>query len=149
MKRAASLLLLLVASAFAGNSPESEVRKTLNEFVTAFDNLDWERFTAFFADDATMFQPRKFLRRADNKAEIESQFRQVFETIRGKQTKAPFMLLHPLDVRVQTLGDDAAIVTFHLDDRPGVLNRRTMIWQRRKSGWKIVHIHASELPLAP
>jgi hypothetical protein len=40
-------------------------------------------------------------------------------------------------------------VTFHLDDRPGVLNRRTILWQRKDSNWKIVHIHASELSLNP
>jgi hypothetical protein len=45
------------------------------------------------------------------------------------------------------LGTDVAIVTFHLDDRPSVLNRRTIVWQQTKSGWKIVHIHASEVAL--
>ena len=53
--------------AFSQNSnPETEVRQTLSQFVQAFDNLEWDRFASFFADDATMFQPRRFPRRAEN-----------------------------------------------------------------------------------
>jgi ketosteroid isomerase-like protein len=147
MKRLLVLLLLLGSVAFArSGNPEAEVRQTLSEFVQAFDNLDWERFTAFFSDGATLFQPRRFPRRAENKFEIESQFRQVFETIRGGQTKPPYMDLRPRDLRIQMLGKDVALVTFHLDDRPALLNRRTIVWQHFKAGWKIVHIHASEVP---
>jgi ketosteroid isomerase-like protein len=149
MKRAILVVLVLCACGFATNNPDAEVRKTLDQFVDAFDNLDWERFSAFFADDATMFQPRKFTRRADGKAEILAQFRRVFETIRRKQVKGPYMTLQPRDLKIQMLGSDVAIVTFHLDDRPGVLNRRTILWQRKDSNWKIVHIHASELSLNP
>jgi ketosteroid isomerase-like protein len=147
MKTALVLVLMLCGTALAAEqSPEAEVRQTLDQFVQAFDNLDWNGFTSFFAEDATMFQPRRFLRRASGKAEIESQFQEIFPEIRGQRTKPPFMDLRPLDLRVQMLGADAAIVTFHLDDRPGMLNRRTIVFQRLKSGWKIVHIHASELP---
>lgn len=142
------MLFLSVCTAFSQNSsPEAHVRRTLSQFVEAFDNLEWERFAGFFADDATMFQPRKFPRRAENKSEIEAQFRQVFEVIRGSQSKPPYMDLQSRDLRVQMLTPDVAIVTFHLDDRPGLLNRRTIVWQHLKSGWKIVHIHASELAL--
>jgi ketosteroid isomerase-like protein len=148
MKRMLVLLILSTCATFAGAAtPEDEVRQTLSQFVQAFDNLDWDRFTSFFSEDATMFQPRRFARRAENKGEIESQFRQVFQGIRGNQTKPPYMEIQPRDLRVQVLGADVAMVTFHLDDRPGVLNRRTIVWQRTKSGWKIVHIHASEVAL--
>jgi ketosteroid isomerase-like protein len=147
MKRVLILLLLgICVKASAGTtSPEDEVRQTLAQFVQAFDNLDWDRFTSFFADDATMFQPRRFAPRANNKAEIEAQFQQIFPVIRGSQTKAPYMDIEPRDLRVQMLSSDIAIMTFHLNDRPGVLNRRTIIWQHSKSGWKIMHIHASEV----
>ena len=149
MKRLLILLLVLVSTAFArSGNPESEVRQTLSQFVQAFDNLDWDRFTAFFSDDATMFQPRRFPRRTENKSEIESQFRQVFETLRGTQTRPPYMDLQPRDLRIQMLSKNVALVTFHLDDRPALLNRRTIVWQHFKTGWKIVHIHASEVPLS-
>jgi hypothetical protein len=47
---------------------------------------------------------------------------------------------------VQIYGD-TAIATFHLDDRPGFLNRRTIVLHRSRTGWKIVHLHASEVPV--
>jgi hypothetical protein len=55
------------------------------------------------------------------------------------------MDVQPRDLRIQMLTADVAIATFHLDDRPGMLNRRTIMWQHFNPGWKIVHIHASEL----
>ena len=140
------LLMPLGVACASDRDPAAEVRETFGQFIQAFDNLDWDHFIGFFSEDATMFQPRRFWRRAGNKAEIESQFREIFPQIRGSQTKPPFMDLQPRDLRVQMLGTEAAIVTFHLDDRPGMLNRRTIVLQHFKSGWKIVHIHASELP---
>jgi ketosteroid isomerase-like protein len=47
-------------------------------------------------------------------------------------------------LRLQLAGN-VAIVTFHLDDRPGFLNRRTIVLQKQPSGWKIIHLHASEV----
>lgn len=124
--------------------PEQDVRAFLAHFVQAFDNLDWEQFRNCFADDATVFQPRGFARRADGRSDIEREFRVVFDFIRGNKTAPPYMALKPKDLRVQSFGD-TAIVTFHLDSRPGVLNRRTLVLHKGEAGWKIVHLHASEV----
>jgi hypothetical protein len=84
MKRALVLLVLAVCVAFAeASNPEMEVRQALAQFVQALDNLDRDRFAGFFSDDATMFQPRRFVSRAESRREIESQFRQIFPGIRG------------------------------------------------------------------
>jgi ketosteroid isomerase-like protein len=148
MKRALVLLVLAVCVAFAeASNPEMEVRQALAQFVQAFDNLDRDRFAGFFSDDATMFQPRRFVSRAESRREIESQFRQIFPGIRRDQTKPPYMDIQPRDLRVQMVGMDVAVVTFHLHDRPNVLNRRTIVWQRTKSGWKIIHNHTSEVAI--
>jgi len=53
------------------------------------------------------------------------------------------MDIQPKDMKIQMFGN-VAIVTFHLDDRPGFLNRRTIVLNKSKMGWKIVHLHASE-----
>jgi hypothetical protein len=59
-----SVCLMLLFSLFAlpapaqnrpGVTADSEVRKTLSDFIQAFDNLDWEKFRTTFADDATVF----------------------------------------------------------------------------------------------
>ena len=125
---------------------EIEARQTLSNFIQAFDNLDWEKFRNTFAEDATVFYPREFPHRANGRAEIEANFRHVFQQIRGQATKPPYMDIQPRELHIQMLGD-VAIATFHLDDRPGVLNRRTVVLSRTTGGWKIVHLHASEVRL--
>jgi ketosteroid isomerase-like protein len=151
-KRVASifLFLLVAPSALAQGKPlvsaEPEVRDALAKFVYAFDNLDWEAFRLAFDDNATVFYPRAFPERANGRAEFEKIFKVVFRQIRGGKTAAPYMDIQPKDMKVQMYGD-CGIATFHLDDRPGLLNRRTIIVTKTNAGWKIVHLHASEVPM--
>lgn len=125
-------------------SPESDVREALARFIRAFDNLEWDGFRLAFADDATVFYPRAFPERANGRGEFEETFRTVFEQIRGGKTAAPYMDIQPKNMVIQMFGD-TAIATFHLDDRPGFLNRRTIVLHKSAAGWKIVHLHASEV----
>ncbi len=136
-----------VAAANAEDRGEKEVRETLGKFIVAFDNLDWEQFRSFFADDATVFYPRGVARRANGRAELEENFKRVFDGIRGMQTHAPYMHIEPRDLQIQMF-DETAIATFHLDDRPGMLNRRTIVMRKTVLGWKIVHLHASEVAVS-
>jgi ketosteroid isomerase-like protein len=143
------LLLLTAAAASGQDKPsETEVRETLSRFIQAFDNLNWEQFRGFFADDATVFYPREVPHRAAGRKEIESQFQRVFAQIRGNRSKPPYMDLEPRDLTTQIFGD-IAIATFHLDDRPGVLGRRTVVLHKNAGAWKIVHLHASEVAVLP
>jgi ketosteroid isomerase-like protein len=142
------LLLFLLAPLLAETepAPESQVQAALAGFVRAFDNLDWEAFRMAFSDDATVFYPRGFPKRASGRAEFEKTFKVVFDQIRGAQIRPPYMNIQPRDLDIQLFGV-VAIVTFHLDDRPGFLNRRTIVLKQTKAGWKIVHLHGSEVPL--
>jgi ketosteroid isomerase-like protein len=148
-KTFAYLLLLFVSVPVAAQtgpdeSKKAEIRKMLSEFVIAFDNLDWEKFRAAFADDATVFYPREFPRRAAGRAEFEKTFKLVFEQIRAGRSIGPFMDIQPRELEIQIAGE-VAIATFHLDDKPGFVNRRTMVLRRTPNGWKIIHLHASEV----
>jgi ketosteroid isomerase-like protein len=148
---ATALLFLLVspslfAQAKSSASAELEVRGALAKFVSAFDNLDWESFRLAFDDDATVFYPRGFPERANGRAEFEKTFKVVFEQIRSGKTAAPYMDIQPKGMKLQMFGD-FAIATFHLDDRAGFLNRRTIVMTKTTAGWKIVHLHASEVSL--
>jgi len=127
-------------------SPESEVRDALAKFVVAFDNLDWENFRSAFDDNATVFYPRAFPQRDSGREEFEKKFKVVFQQIQGGKTSAPYMDIQPKDMRIQIFSD-IAIATFHLDDRAGFLNRRTLVLHKARAGWKIVHLHASEVPI--
>jgi ketosteroid isomerase-like protein len=153
MKRACALFLLslslacIQSSATPAGNAEAEIRKTLSDFIQAFDNLDWDHFRAAFADDATVFYPRQFPHRANGRDEFERLFKDVFDGIRVGRTQAPYMDIQPRDLQLQMVGT-VAIATFHLDDRPGFLNRRTIVLQKQPSGWKIIHLHASEVATA-
>ena len=149
MKKARLLLPLVilltgVVAALAEDPAEKDVRETLSKFIVAFDNLDWEQFRSFFSDDATVFYPRGVAKRAAGRAELEENFKRVFDGIRGMQTRPPYMQIEPRDLQIQMF-EDMAIATFHLDDRPGMLNRRTIVLRKMPNGWKIVHLHASEV----
>lgn len=56
------------------------------------------------------------------------------------------MALQPRNLKIEIAGD-AAIVTFHLDDRPGFVNRRTVILRKFTESWKLTHLHASEVSI--
>lgn len=140
------LVLFLLPSADHPARPSStvEIDAFLSAFVKSFDNLDWDGFRNSFSDDATVFYPRAFPERASGRSEYEKTFKIVFQQIRGNQTAAPFMDIQPRNLQVQVYGD-TAVATFHLDDRPGFINRRTIVLHRSLTGWKIVHLHASEV----
>jgi len=150
------LVLFLLAVVTSPNSMgvvpksdvESEVRKTLTDFIHAFDNLDWDKFRSFFADDATVFYPREFPRRAEGRKGFETFFLKEFDRIRAGRTEGPYMDIQPRDLQLQISGD-VCIATFHLDDRPGFLNRRTIVLKKQSLGWKIIHLHASEVATPP
>ncbi len=148
MKRWVGILILLAglpAFAEAKSSADARsAREALSHFLITFENLQWDAFRNSFADDATVFYPRAMPHRADGRGQFEAGFKKVFEQIRGNQTKPPYMRVEPRDLQVQMLGD-VAIITFHLDDRAGFLNRRTIVMKKFGNAWKIVHLHASEV----
>jgi ketosteroid isomerase-like protein len=147
----AFLLPLMLTVCLPAQTPSTslqhdDLQAALTRFIQSFDNLDWEGFRAAFDDDATVFFPRGFSTRATGRVEFEKNFKVVFEQIRDGKTAPPFMDIQPEDMEIQRLGD-VAVVTFHLDDRPGMLNRRTLVLRKNTNGWKIVHLHASEVKL--
>jgi ketosteroid isomerase-like protein len=145
-----TILLVLCLPLQAQRRPtkaSKDVTQALADFIQAFDNLDWDKFRLSFSDDATVFYPRGVPDRAAGRAEFEKTFKVVFEQIRGAKTRPPYMDIEPEDLKLQSFGE-IAIATFHLDDRPGFLNRRTIVLRRTSAGWKIVHLHASEVAKA-
>ncbi len=129
----------------------STVEAAAGRFIVAFNNLDMTAFLDRFADDATIVHPpsgppRVFPKRVQGKPEIQRTFQAVFDQIRGGRTTPPYMNLQPRDLLVQEY-DGFAVLTFHLGSDTQV-GRRTLVFRRIGSDWKIVHLHAStfELP---
>ena len=65
------------------------IHRFLAEFITAFDNLDWQKFRNAFTADATVFYPRERPNRANGRIEVEEYFKHVFEQIRAGRSKGP------------------------------------------------------------
>jgi ketosteroid isomerase-like protein len=120
-------------------------------FLAAFDSVKWEPFTAYFADDVTMFFPfGDTPARADGRAAVEARFRRFFDEGRAAWARSgrpgePRLGIVPRDLRVQMAGGDVAIVTFHLGaENP---SRRSVVFHREADGaWKVIHWHASSAP---
>lgn len=123
------------------------VVETINQFVHAFSNLEWEKFDSFFANDATAFFPpsARFPYRANNKQEIEKIFKGVFEHAKENKSAPPYIVIEPKDVKIQMVGP-IAIVSFILND-PGMLGRRTIVLKKENEHWLIIHLHASGVPV--
>jgi ketosteroid isomerase-like protein len=141
------LILMILSSPSVGQTgtEEVQVRNALSHFIRAFDDLDWDAFRFSFADDATVFYPRGVPERASGRAEFEKTFKVVFEQIRNGKSAGPYMDIQPRGLKIQLFGG-VAIATFHLDDRVVFIYRRTIVLSRSKAGWRIVHLHASDVP---
>jgi len=122
------------------------VESALAEFVRVFNDLDWDGFSACFADDVTVIapfpdQPRMVV----GKTAFEQAWRPVFERVRANRPGPPYLNIDPKDTHVRPLGENACVVTFHLEGLIGAtrLHRRTAVFEKRDDRWRIVHLHAS------
>jgi ketosteroid isomerase-like protein len=116
----------------------SAVEQALAAFLDAFNHLDRERVEACFADDATVFDAYGGKRRVGF-------WHERFDAWRASRPGPPYRHLQPRDLLVQSLGA-VAVATFHLDHHPDTLGRRTLVLTRTQDGWKIAHLHASNMP---
>jgi ketosteroid isomerase-like protein len=150
--------LVLAGCLFAQPNPETEVRRVLTDFLTAFNNLDWPAFRQCWADEPVVFYPSTLPnpsgKRTENSADFEAAWRRQFDRTREIAatrgvTKAPFQNIQPLDVRVDFPAPTVAVVTFHLGRSEESIGRRMFVIAKTNSGWKITHLHASNLSLLP
>lgn len=126
--------------------PEQEVAKALAHFVSVFNDLKWDAFRSCFADDATVFSPFPDLhRRSEGLEELERGWRPIFDERRATMSGPPYLNIDPVDVHMHPIGEAAVLVTFHLENLfdATVLNRRTLLFEKRDGRWLIAHLHAS------
>lgn len=123
---------------------ETEVRAAADRFLVAFDNLDWETFRASWSASPSAFFPFPDTPgRVTGKAEVERRFQTFFEAVRANQPGPPYLHLDPRELEVQTFGD-SALVTFMLVNERRTA-RRSLLFARESTGWKLVHLHASNM----
>lgn len=145
---ALAILCLVYAPIAAHENPQKNVEMAFNRFIAAFDNLDWEAFRSALADDVTVFNPdipeALSLERLDGRQQVEEGFKAVFAASRQQSSGPPYLHIVPKNVRIQMIGE-TAIVTFEFDRDGNSFGRRTFVFHRELHGWKIAHIHASNV----
>lgn len=142
------LFLLINFSLKAQNKDSIAVMKSVNNFVTAFNNLNWVPFRESFTDDATVFYPYwNQARRIQGRQEIEKAWLTIFPEF-GDVNNSRKLKINPKDIYLQ-LFQQTAIVTFHLGDGLNTLSRRTLLMIKEKGSWKIAHLHASSITKDP
>ena len=147
--------LLILGSLFVISSPAgagpiepcAAAKLASGAFLRDFENLDWNGFRSWFAPDVTaFFPPPEPPTRFSGRTQVENQFKKVFAEIRAHSSSKspPFHRLPPVDLRCDPISKDAALVSFLLenDERTG---RRTLLWQRLGTQWRITHLHASSV----
>ncbi len=145
-------LVLAPARAVAADAhtkDAADVRLALTRFLTAFENLEWETFRSSFDDNVTVFFPTpEPPLRFDGRAAVEAHFQEVFKAIRASTPGGPpYQQLRPKDLRIDIIGREVALVTFHLENAERIA-RRTIVFKRTAGVWRIVHLHASNADLA-
>ena len=143
-----AVVCLICAPIAAHENSQKNVELAFNRFIAAFNNLDWDTFRSALADDVTVFNPdipeAPSVDRLDGRSQVEEGFKAVFAASRRQSNGPPYLHIVPKNLRSQMLGE-SAIVTFEFDRDGNSFGRRTLVFHRGSHGWKIVHIHASNV----
>lgn len=126
----------------------AEAEATLRKLLSAFENLDYDSFVVLFAEDATMFFPTpEPPQRFEGRAAIGGHFQSVFNRIRqtSEVKSPPYQKLEPEELAWQVITPDTVIATFHLRNEVRMA-RRTVVLHLRDGHWRVVHLHASNVP---
>jgi ketosteroid isomerase-like protein len=137
-----------MTSAEDTDRPRAEAMHAVRQFLSAFERLDWPVFAAAFADDATVFFPPPAPPgRFTGRAAYESEFRNVFDTLRAARPAGPpFHRLDPEEPAIEMLAPDTALITFLLRNDQRIA-RRSLVLVHRGGRWLIQHLHASNAPV--
>ena len=145
---ALTLACLICSTVTAHRNSQKDVEEAFKRFIVAFNNLDWDAFRSTLADDVTVFNPdipeAPSLDRLDGRQQVEEGFKKVFVASRKQSNGPPYLHIVPKNVRIQML-DESAIVTFEFDRDGNSFGRRTLVFHHGSQGWKIAHIHASNV----
>lgn len=115
-----------------------DVERAFARFITAFNRMDLLELADVFAADVTLFAPAGPSTLIVGRADVISHFERVFaaEPAGGPNVR-------PIDRHTRMLSADAALVTFEFARAAGSVGRRTLVFTRVGSDWKVTHIHAS------
>lgn len=147
-RSSARLPLWLCFSSLLFAQEPASIEKAMDRFLVALNNLDLSVMGTLYDEHATTFSPSRAERIEDSAVGLA--IREQFESIRNRSQKSgpPYLDVKPQQMGIDRISQDVAVVSFHLKNETGV-GRRTLVWKRFSDGWKIVHLHASTLNIAP
>lgn len=115
------------------------VSALFEEFIRAFNALDIERFAKCLSPDISIYPPStQDAQIVEGLAAVVEHFKRVFEDAGSAGPN-----IRPTAVRIRQLGGEAGLVTFEFPREGGSNGKRSMVFRLEESGWRIVHIHAS------
>ena len=142
-----ALLLSGCATAPDPKADEAAVMAVADRLVNGINAFDADAIADLFADEATLFHPIGAPPRYAGLEAIRKSWHDRFDAGRAAGQTQNVVPKRPV---VQLFGD-TAILTFELGDlpedpaAPGRLSRRTLVMHRTAEGWKIVHLHGSNI----
>ena len=119
------------------------VKEAVVTFVKALDNLNLKGFRNCFTDDVSMFFPHASrIHRVDGKEKVAKGAQQAFDDARQRLSGPPYLNLVALNMRVQMLDENSAVVTWQTN-RETHTGRRTAVLQKVDGKWLFASYHAS------
>ena len=137
------LVTALIAAPIAAPAPEprAEVTSAMAASATGWNAGDLDRFVAIYADDAVFVTPKGLLR---GKAAIADHYRPSFAAGGNTRGKLSFeMLAYRTISNVHQLLFARWILTPADPAAKRETGMTTVLFERRKEGWKIISDHSS------
>ena len=148
-----ALILILVCGCASQPRPDVEVPSAARgdhasliaaaqDFLRAFDNMEWERFHASWSRDPSVFFPFTDTPERVEGVAVATRFRQFFDDVTKRRKGPPYLHLEPRGLRAEVFGS-SGVVTFMLGRPPSDVGRRTLLFVIENGEWKLAHLHAS------
>jgi hypothetical protein len=132
-------------SVAATEGTEGEVRQLLHDFLYSIAVGDLEALERLWCSDATMHfafgEPQGLI---VGRPAVVERFRRMFTELAARQPNPPYVRFKTEDFAAVVLdaGHAAVYATLAFDGRVG---RRTLICRREPAGFRILHLHASNI----
>lgn len=143
----AAAVTACAATDVAHGLPAEDPEQVLRSFLKAFEDCDLVRMEAAFAPDATYFD--RAPRAADDPEHyrrghgMPAEMRMLAAALPQQVPGPPYHRIDPRNLTCDRHGE-TTLCTFELEDADS-LGRRTILLRRDAGGWKIAHIHASNV----
>ena len=141
--KAILISILLIPISTIAQDDIQDIELALSNFLDALSKGEKDRFESMFTENNTVFSPFPW---ATKRSTVQDSFAQLFEMLSARPPGQSGGGLQPEDLAINVF-DNVALITFHLNNNPNTLGRRTVIMVKEMDSWKVQHLHASSSQL--